>query len=58
MAAAVVLLDKQASITETADGLGFSSVEHFSAAFKKYYGVTPTAYRRKGMHSGPQEGNK
>ena len=58
MAAAVVLLDKQASITETADGLGFSSVEHFSAAFKKYYGVTPTAYRRKEMHSGPQEGNK
>jgi len=35
------LLEKQKSITEIAFELGFSSVQHFSNAFKKKYGMAP-----------------
>ena len=35
------LLEKQKSITEIAFELGFSSVQHFSNAFKKKFGVSP-----------------
>ena len=35
------LLEKQKSITEIAFELGFSSVQHFSNAFKKKFGVAP-----------------
>ena len=52
MAAAEVLLKKQTSITRTAEALGYSSIEHFSASFKKYYGISPTAYRKQGNSSG------
>ena len=52
MAAAVVLLKKQTSITRIAEALGYSSIEHFSASFKKYYGISPTAYRKQGNSSG------
>ena len=35
-----------ASISETAFAAGFSSVYHFSAAFKKKYGYSPSTLRR------------
>lgn len=40
------LLDGAGSITKVALDGGFSSHSHFSAAFKKEYGVTPNAVRR------------
>jgi len=47
MAMAVVLLtDSRKTITAISDSLGYSSTEHFSAAFKKYYGMTPKQYRK------------
>jgi AraC-like DNA-binding protein len=36
------LLDKRKSITEIAFELGYSSLQHFSAAFKKKFGVAPS----------------
>ncbi|MBS1566861.1 MAG: helix-turn-helix transcriptional regulator [Bacteroidetes bacterium] len=39
-----LLLEKK-SIKEVADELGYSSVQHFSTAFKKKYGVTPGKMR-------------
>lgn len=47
MSAAVILLqDKQKSITDIADALGYSSPEHFSGAFKAYYQKSPREYRK------------
>lgn len=45
MATAKTLVQQhQISYTELADELGFSSSHHFSTAFKKYVGVSPTQY--------------
>lgn len=42
MSAALILLKENSkNITEISVLLGYSSVEHFSAAFKKYYGLSP-----------------
>lgn len=46
-AAAMKLTDTTNSITEIAYQLGYSSVEHFSHAFKKYYGITARQYRKE-----------
>ena len=52
MSAAIVLLtDSQKSITDIAYELGYSSVEHFSHAFKRYYGIMATAYRREHLEN-------
>jgi AraC family 4-hydroxyphenylacetate 3-monooxygenase operon regulatory protein len=45
--AAVLLGDLNHSITKVSDDLGYSSLEHFSHAFKKYYGVTARQYRKQ-----------
>lgn len=46
MSAAIILLgDKKRSITSIANELGFSSPEHFSTSFKKYYSISPSKYR-------------
>jgi AraC-like DNA-binding protein len=37
--------DGSVSATEVAMGLGFSSSQHFSTAFKRHVGVTPTEFR-------------
>lgn len=37
-----MILRQQSSMTEIADELGFSSVQHFSIAFKKKFGVSPS----------------
>lgn len=47
MSAALSLLrDSKQSISGIADQLGYSSAEHFSNAFKRYYKQTPSGYRR------------
>ncbi len=45
-AAAILLADKAKSITSIAEELGYSSPEHFSAAFRGYYGTSPREYRK------------
>ncbi|NML21862.1 helix-turn-helix transcriptional regulator [Pseudoflavitalea sp. G-6-1-2] len=39
------LLDEQKTVGETANLLGYSSIQHFSAAFKKKYGISPNKVR-------------
>ena len=46
-AAAILLEDKERSITSIANLLGYSSVEHFSSAFRNFYHVSPRQYRQK-----------
>ncbi|HEV7230428.1 MAG TPA: helix-turn-helix transcriptional regulator, partial [Bacteroidia bacterium] len=36
------LLDKRKSATEIAFELGYSSLQHFSSAFKKKFGIAPS----------------
>jgi len=38
------------SITSTATDWGFRTMAHFSRAFKRQYGVTPTAFKRAGSN--------
>ncbi len=45
--AALLLSDNTLSITSVSDDLGYSSIEHFSTAFKRYYGYSPSEYRKK-----------
>ncbi len=47
MSAAVLLLrNPLKSITEIAEELGYSSVEHFSSAFRRYYQISARDYRK------------
>lgn len=45
--AEILLKDRSQNITQIAYCLGFSNQTHFSASFKKYYGVSPTEYRER-----------
>ena len=45
--AAVELLNSRKRIVEIAMDAGYDSASKFSQAFKKRYGVTPSAYRRE-----------
>lgn len=45
-AASVLLTDGELSATDIAAELGYSSLEHFLAAFKRYYGMSTREYRR------------
>ena len=45
-AAKQMLLQKDSNITDIAEELGFSSPAYFSAFFKKYFGCTPSQYRK------------
>lgn len=47
MSIAVILLKENNSISHIANALGFSSLEHFSTAFKKYYHMSPTQYKKR-----------
>ena len=48
MSAAALLLALPArNITSIAEELGYSSVEHFSTAFRNYYHMSPREYRKK-----------
>lgn len=46
-AAAILLEDHERSITSVANLLGYSSLEHFSSAFRNYYHMSPREYRRR-----------
>lgn len=46
-AAAILLQDKEKSITTISDMLGYSSPEYFSSAFKAYYKICPKEYRKR-----------
>ena len=37
--------DKEMNLTDTAQALGYSSVQYFSKQFKKYTGMTPSEYK-------------
>ncbi|MCR5349746.1 MAG: AraC family transcriptional regulator [Acholeplasmatales bacterium] len=41
------LLYTDTSISDLANLVGYSSLEHFSYAFKKFYGLTPSEYRKQ-----------
>lgn len=45
-AASILLGEKNRSISSIAEELGYSSAEHFSSAFKKYYQISPGLYRK------------
>lgn len=46
-AASLLLTETQKSIGEISEELGYSSKEHFTNAFKKFYSVTPSSYRKQ-----------
>ena len=46
-AAVAMLRDSRRHIAEIAEALGFSSPEHFSNAFRKAYGMSPSRYRKQ-----------
>lgn len=52
-AASILLGEKGRSIASIAEELGYSSAEHFSSAFKKYYEISPGCYRRERMEFPP-----
>lgn len=43
--AATLLRDKKLAIQVASDAAGFESAAHFSRAFKRHYGVTPSQYQ-------------
>ena len=43
-----MLMETGLRVQEIADRLGFSSPYHFSAAFRRHNGMSPTAFRRRG----------
>ncbi len=48
-AASALLQDKQRTISEIAERLGYSSAYEFSAQFKRYIGISPLFYREGGI---------
>lgn len=48
--AVLLLKETDQSISHISENVGYSSVEHFTYAFKKYYGQTATSYRKKNSH--------
>ncbi|MCF2446829.1 AraC family transcriptional regulator [Dyadobacter sp. CY345] len=46
--ASSMLTYSSTSIDEVADALGYEHTQHFSTAFKKYIGVSPSIYQKKG----------
>ena len=48
-AACLLLQDTSNSIASVATELGYSSPEHFTNAFQKFYRVTPTGYRKNNL---------
>ncbi len=50
LARALDLLARRDDLTALALDLGFSSHSHFSAAFRRLYGYSPSAFRRSALH--------
>ena len=42
-----MLLANQTSIAEVADSLGYSDAAHFTRAFRRWSGISPTEFRKK-----------
>lgn len=42
-----LILDGKHNTSEIADMTGFSTLSHFSASFKKQFGVSPSKYKRQ-----------
>lgn len=42
--AAILLIDKKMSVSETAFAIGYNSLSHFSTAFKAHFGMSPSQY--------------
>lgn len=49
LALALDLLARYEDLTTLALNLGFSSHSHFSAAFRKLYGCSPSAFKRSAL---------
>ena len=45
-AASQLLVTTDLSVTDISDRVGFSSIEHFSSAFRRFTGVSPRRYRQ------------
>jgi AraC family transcriptional regulator len=54
--AAVLLLTSSDTILDIALNCGFQSHEVFCRAFRRRFGMTPSAYRRRGFVGGPDRG--
>lgn len=52
-AASSILRDTDKSIATIAEELGYSSAEHFSNAFRKFYQIAPTQFRKQELHELP-----
>ncbi|MDD6614600.1 MAG: AraC family transcriptional regulator [Lachnospiraceae bacterium] len=52
--AAILLSDLSRSITSVSEELGYSSIEHFSSAFRRYYGCSAREYRAR-LNPPPEE---
>jgi AraC-like DNA-binding protein len=54
MAAAADLLAEQRSIPvgDVARLVGYRQAQHFARAFRRRYGVSPAAFRERGLHTG------
>ncbi len=46
-AAAFLLHQKEKSITEISEEIGFSDISSFSRAFKKFYGISPNQFKKE-----------
>ncbi|MBO7761414.1 MAG: helix-turn-helix transcriptional regulator [Clostridia bacterium] len=46
--AAVLLLETKDSVTEIAARCGYGNLSHFLRSFKRFFGVSPLAYRKRG----------
>ena len=53
--AVFILLNSDLSITEIAVRVGMSDYPHFCRQFKKYYGFTPSEYRKQFAIKGKDE---
>ena len=47
-AATQFLANTDLSVTAISERLGFSSIEHFSSAFRREMGLSPRRYRQRG----------
>lgn len=45
--AAILLSDQSLSITAIAENLGYSSIEHFSSSFRRFYNTSPREFRKR-----------
>lgn len=54
-AACLLLQETNKPIATIAEELGYSSSEHFTYAYKKYYGFTPTAFRKQILPPYPEK---